>query len=401
MIISYRSVRALLFLAMLFIPFTSLRFGILGFGEIFILISLVCFLYVGRGRLNLDVRLQPFLWFWVSFLVLSILGLLVNAFFFGLQSGRPGTGLFDFASYFFILMSVVLLADRKLFPQGVSEKFFRDLFFLWGVLFSVLYFLSLFYSSILGFSLRYHHFYSPLVNNVHQAASITCSMAFVMLSVVRFYSSLFMRVLAFLMGLLFARMALESGSTKALMGVVVGGCVAVFFLIFYRSKGVGKLYFNLMALGGVAIFGMAFVSMYHSEILSFGVQFFTENDGSSARESLYLNGFNHGLRSFLVGFGPGSHTPYSGGFSDAHNSILTVFLQGGFLGVLVLVYFFSRLLFLVRGNFFLIGALAAILMYVIGGDILRRLPIWVILVGIGYLSQSLQDPNGSRIRSGG
>jgi hypothetical protein len=48
-------------------------------------------------------------------------------------------------------------------------------------------------------------------------------------------------------------------------------------------------------------------------------------------------------------------------------------------------------------NFALFGAIAAIGMYIIGGDILRRLPIWIILVGLYYFS--LYQPWSSRTKN--
>ncbi|MDN7136778.1 hypothetical protein J6J34_00920 [Pseudidiomarina sp. 1ASP75-14] len=391
--ISHGFVRKILLIAFLFIPFTSLRFSFIGIGEVLICAGAILYLFLNRGQLSVNKLIKPIVLFWCAFLFVSMLGLFVNAFVFDFISGRSGTGLFDFASYIFVLFTVVMLSDSKLFPEGEAQKFFRNLFLMWGGIFAVLYLLSLFTPSIFGLSLRYHQFFSPLVENVHQVASITCAMAFVMFALFGWSNKAIVRAFVIFMGLLFARMAIESGSTKAMMGVVVGGVVSVALFISYRPKGRGSLYYNLISFGFFAILLMIGVSTHADEILSLTSNFFTENDGGNAREMLYSNSFYHGLQSFLVGYGPGSHAPYASGFSDAHNSVLTVFLQGGIVGVLLLSALFIKIFYLVRTDFLLVGALFAILMYVIGGDVLRRLPIWVILIGVVYLSQKPNTGN--------
>lgn len=396
MAINNFTVRSILLVALLFVPFTALRFGFLGVGEILIAVAFVLYIIQGKARIKLYQPARPVLFFWFSFLIVSILGMAVNGLLFGFQSGRPGTGFFDFFSYFFVFLTLLMFSDERLFPGNAGLIFFRKLFFVWGAIFSILLFLSFFYPTVLGFKLRYHRFFSPLVDNIHQAASITCAMTFVMFALVSQCEHFLKKLSAVLMGFLFSVMAIQSGSTKAFLGVVVGSVAVLLFLLTYRTSGRSKSYINLIVLFFSAVFFVFVMSIFFEDVAAFAVKFFNENDGGHARESLYSSGFKHGLSSFLVGYGPGSHAPYASGFSDAHNTVLTVFLQAGVIGVALLFWLLLRIFSYARESYFLVGALVSIAMYVIGGDILRRLPIWIILMGIVYISQSQSRPVASR-----
>ena len=379
-------IRVFLILAFSFVPFTSLRFGALGIGEIIILFCAFALLYMSRNVLTFYKSMLRFYRFWFVYLFVIIVGLSYNAFFLGFSSGREFTGFFDFLSYVFILLTILILSERKLYIGDSPQDFFSRLFLVWGAVFCFFYIVSLFFSSVLGFQLRYYNYFSPLVDNVHQAASITCVMPFVMFHLAVKSDRLFLRTIYAVMGVLFARMALESGSTKAFMGLVVGSLASVGFFLFYKSSGRYKISFNVVSLFFLALISIVFLTFYFDSLSDFAVEFFTENDGEDARKMLYMNGFRHALDSFVFWYGPGSHAPYASGFSDAHNTFLTIFLQGGLIAILIFVFFLIGVFRSVSGSFLLVGAFFSIFMYVLGGDILRRLPVWVMLIGIYYLS---------------
>lgn len=385
--IGFSSIRHILLVAFAFIPFTSLRLSFFGVGELLISVSFFLFILVTGARFRISKIIFPYFMFWVPFLLLMFLGVANNVIFLNSSSGRQFSGFFDYFSYIFIVLTILMLSDERLYSGSSAPKFFGDVFLIWGVLYSLLYILSLFFASIFGFNLRYYDFFSPLVDNVHQAASMTCALTFVMFFFMAKSTGLLWRSVYLMLGLLFLRMALESGSTKAFMGIVFGSGIALFFLIFYRESARGRIYFNAMSCIFVLMSLLIFSALYFEELAKVAVAFFVENDQSHAREALYLNGVRHGMESFFVGYGPGSHAPYGSGFNDAHNTVLTVFLQGGIIPVFLLVICFLRMFLAVKGTLFLVSALAAISMYFLGGDILRRLPIWVILIGISYLSQ--------------
>jgi len=92
----------------------------------------------------------------------------------------------------------------------------------------------------------------------------------------------------------------------------------------------------------------------------------------------------------LVGYGPGPHIlglDEVGKFSDAHNSFITLGLQAGLPGIILVAVLFAGFIKRAYFNPWLMGALASFAVYLSGGDILRRIPIWIILIMFVYLSQ--------------
>lgn len=366
-------------------PFTTLRFGFVGPGEILILVAALIAFHSGGGKLRLDARMQIFYRYWITFLTIMILGLCYNSFSTS-PSGRPGTPVFDFFAYIFILLSIVVTGHYSHKKLDFAMNFFRRLFLYWSLVYVALYAISFSTPSILGMPLRYHHFFSPLVENVHQAASITCAMGFVALYLGTQSSGFLVKLFYVIVAVLFAMMALDSGSTKAMLGVVSGGIVSVAFLIGYRPRGKGRLPLNVMSLFLITAAALVVFARNTDSIVHLAVQFFSESDGGGAREALYSVGFEHGLDSPVVGYGPGSHAPFARGFSDAHNTTLTIFLQSGLLGVFAFALLIGGLMRKLSVNFALLGVFVAIGMYVLGGDILRRLPTWIMLMGIVYFA---------------
>lgn len=375
-----------LFLGLYLVPFTSLRFGFAGPGEVLILFSFLLSILTAGGVIFLDKRLQPVYLFWVLYLFFSMLGFFYNFFVLGDKSGRQFTAAFDFFSYSFILLTVIHVGHVFLYQKISAQSFFKALFFSWSITYIVLYAISFFSRSIFGMPLRYHNFFSPLVDNVHQAASVTCVMAFVMLFFFSQSKSLSSKSFFIVSAFLFGKMAIDSGSTKAFLAVLFGCLSAVLVFILYRSHGQGKLVFNIISFLLVLICIFFVAILFDEVVYRYAILFFTENDGAGARESLYTVGFNHGLESFLFGYGPGSHAPYANGFSDAHNTLLTIFLQSGVLGFFLFTAFVTKLIRKVSVNFALCAALVALGLYTLGGDVLRRLPLWIIVIGLFYLS---------------
>tara|TARA_Y100001936_G_scaffold46282_1_gene45155 strand:- start:13897 stop:15114 length:1218 start_codon:yes stop_codon:yes gene_type:complete len=388
----------ILMLGLFLTPFTSLRFGFAGPGEILILFATMIAIFSGGFLIRVDSRLRIFYYFWIIFLTVSILGLYFNNFFSYIPSGTVESMVFDLFSYIFIILTIVVIGHYASQNDDFSVTFFKRLFIYWGFAYVVLFAISFITPSIFGMPLRYHEYFSPLVKNIHQASMVTAAMSFVMLYLGIKSQSILSKLLFFVATVLFAVMALTSGSTKAMLGIVVGALICVIHFIGYRPTGRGRVFINMTTFFITFAFLLVFLFLYTDELIFLAVQFFTENDGADgSRQKIYLTGFLNGLNSPLIGFGPGAHVPYKGGFWDAHNSTLTIFLQAGFIGVLTFIWFNMRILMKLSINFALFGAIAAIGMYIIGGDILRRLPIWIILVGLYYFS--LYQPWSSRTKN--
>lgn len=395
--IGYKQVRLTLYFAALVTPFTALRFGFIGFGEIFFALALLLLLALNGGNLRRSHALRPVIGFWLIYLLIISIGFFYNTIILSHSSGTLEGALFDFTSYCVVSCVVLLLADERLYTGSSPQDFFRNIFMIWGVAFIVLYLLSFRVSQIFGYPLRYYNYFSPLVENVHQAAMITCVMPFVMGHLAWNERSLIRKVLFVIAGGLFALMALDSGATKAAMAIAVGIFASVSFFFWQGISGrAAKAFFLCVLLIGLALF----LAMYFDKVVSLAIEFFRESDGSAARENLYDSGIKAGAKSFLIGFGPGQHVSLSNEgdfFSDAHNTLLTIFLQGGALSIVLLLVSVYRLVRRISPSFFILGAFAALSMYFLGGDILRRLPIWVLLVGIIYFStQTRNVPSGIR-----
>lgn len=367
-------------------PFTSLRFGFVGLGEILIAISCVFNLTAAHSRILIDARIRMIYVFWFVFLSASLLGLFYNAIFLGFSSGSPDTAAFDFLAYLYILFFIFQIGHLARSGRINVAHFFKRLFELWAVFYILLYGLSFFTSSIFGLPLRYHAYFSPLVDNLHQAASITCSMGFIMLYLFAQSRSLVAKLFYMISAVLFAKMALDSGSTKAFLGVWAGAVSSLTFLVLYRSSDRNTKVFSVFTLILFVSITFFYLTFNYEMVRNTAIRFFQENDVGNARGTLYTVGFGHGLKSFLFGYGPGPQCPFGGKFWDAHNTSLTIFLQGGLLGILAFVPMVTKLARNITVHFALTGALTAIGMYALGGDILRRLPIWIMIVGLAYFA---------------
>jgi hypothetical protein len=71
-------------------------------------------------------------------------------------------------------------------------------------------------------------------------------------------------------------------------------------------------------------------------------------------------------------------------------------LQGGLVGVLALVALAARFARELTVSPVLIGAATAIGMYFLGGDILRRLPTWIMMIGVVYFAREIHLARKSR-----
>lgn len=403
----YRIGRILLVAAAVVAPFTALRFSVVGVGEILLLCSLLLILMQSRGHFRIDQVTRPLVTFWVAYLGCISLGFLFNVFALGHASGTYSGAIFDFLSYTMIL-SVILMAGHSPLYSGTSaEDFFRRLFTLWGITFSTLYVLSLQTTQIMGLPLRYHSYFAPLVDNVHQAAMLTSPMPFVMWHMALRRQSMWMRLFYVVTGGLFAQMALESGSTKAALGLIAGAGVSAAFFIYQRLPLGRSRVLRGLTLGAIAAVTLMMLVASSDSLMPLAIRFFTDNDGNAAREHLYTRAYRHGLESMVIGYGPGPHIALAGDtFWDAHNTFLTVFLQGGICAVALFAVTLIRVGFGSSIPFFLLGALSAIGVYVLGGDVLRRLPTWLMVVGILFLSRQARrlraddhDTRSGRLKS--
>lgn len=382
---SFLIVRCLLFFGILISPFTALRFGILGVGELCFLAAIISYLLINRGLLRVEYLSLLTLGFWMPFIGISFLGMCYHLLFLEGAHGTIATSVFDLLSYIFITSLLCILGDIRVFGDKGAVTFFFKAHSCLVTALIILYILSLFTPTLFGIQLRYYHYFAPLVDNLHQISMIACVLPFVSLAFWKSRRTISSKVFIFLSLPFLCLMAFESGSSKAAIGVIAGISISLLLIVVRSIFGrVSKLIILLLGAGLLA---------YATGQRELFTQFFNDIDGGGARAILYAKALLLILESPLVGYGPGPHILAFGGprdFSDAHNSILTIGLQAGLPGIVLLVILLVRLTN--RGFFspWLIGALASFSVYLSGGDILRRVPIWIILSMIVYLSQRAQ-----------
>lgn len=382
---SFLIVRCFLFCGILISPFTALRFGILGAGELFFLAAITSYLTLSRGSLRVESLSLLTLGFWMPFVGLSFLGMCYHLIFLEGAQGTIGTAIFDLLSYIFIISLLCVLGDIRVFGHNGPVTFFFQAHSCLVTILIILYLLSLFTPTLFGIQLRYYQYFAPLVDNLHQISMIACVLPFVSLAFWESRRTISSKAFILLSLPFLCLMAFESGSSKAAIGVVVGIFISL-SLILVRSifRQGSKLVILLIGTGILAL------AIGQRELLTL---FFNDIDGGGARAILYANAFALIAESPMVGYGPGPHILGFGDsrdFSDAHNSILTIALQAGFPGVVLLVILLVRLVNRVLVCPWLLGAIASFSVYLSGGDVLRRVPIWIILSMVVYLSSRPQ-----------
>lgn len=363
--------------AMLFTPFTELRIGKIGVSEIILLILLVNLLI--NKLIKLKKNTSIFTRFWVIYIFFGFFGSFTNYVLYSKPSGILYNFLFDMFTYLFLLFVIYGL---ELYISSMKEnnlyKILKNFYISSTIVMGILYVLSFLTPTLGPLRLKYYLFFSPMASNVHHTAMFLIPLPFIgmkLLFVEKKLIYIFLIIMNFVM-------ALSTGSTKAIMGIVLGCFFLIWFLMknFSRSKKY-KVLFGLLT--SIAIVLILFNK--GSWILNKAIGFFVENDGSSARQILYKTALFKGLKSPIFGYGFGSHSSFfEDSFSDAHQTLLTIFLQTGILGVILFLKLIHKLYNECKKDSFFMAALIPIMIYILGGDVLRRLPIWIYFVLIYY-----------------
>jgi O-antigen ligase len=206
------------------------------------------------------------------------------------------------------------------------------------------------------------------------------------------YSNIQYRIWPAILVMVAITMSVSAETTKADMALVVGFLV---FAVSYAVRLAGKSFRIPVGLTVIAVF-VAVVLLIDSVALV--TEFFQEADTHGARETLYGSSFGVIEASPIVGHGPGAHVLYLGKYWDVHQTQLAILLQAGLLGLIAFLALFWAIAKRVATNPPLLAAFSTILVYSAGGDILRRLPIWILLILIYYWPFSERN---SRTRIGG
>ena len=380
-------IRFIIGVALVFLPFTQLRFSFIGVGETLLMISMALFLIAGRFKINRSTLDFLSLYFWAPFIFLSLVGLFYNVTFLNYSSGSFGSALFDLFSYIFIAFMILILGDNRIYGEIGPINFYFNVFFSIVLILLISFILSFYASSVFGLQLKYEIYFAPMVENVHQMAMLLCVLPFIGAAFLKTDRTKMEKLFILSSFPFLVAMALSSGSTKAALGILVG--LSVVFLALLVTMLSRKNTVVSLSIYGAVFLTVLFIIFAQGQ-LSVLISLFTEYDGHGARAKLYTIGLNKFYDNPIFGHGPGSHISYFGAesaFSDAHNTILTIAIQAGIFGVLLLLIMLMRLFYQNLHEPWLLGAISAFAIYLAGGDILRRAPMWIMLIIIMFLSE--------------
>lgn len=374
----------LIVFALVLSVFTSLRFSFLGIGElIFIILGGISLLQLWKKPSYKDYLFSGF---WLFYLVLSIVGGLYNNAA-NLDTGTFSGAIFDFAAYCMLFISCLSIERRFVLHQDDAYSYIRAIFYFFVSILTILYFLSFFTSTIVGLPIRYYQYFSPLVSNLHQAAMILTPMPFIGSLILDREKNRLLKLFIVSLIILSVLMIMATGSSKAILGVLMGVIGYTIAKTYRYSLVYSVIIFILVSCFLLVIF------TFYVDLIGVTSQLFNQHDGGGGRTYLYSSAIILIKESWLFGRGTGPHIYYLGEFNDSHQTLLTVMLQVGIVGFTL----FIRLLYkiLQRGFYtepIVFAAFLSIMAYVGGGDILRRLPVWGILI-ILYFVACQTKPN--------
>jgi O-antigen ligase len=365
--------------------FTQLRVSFFGFGEILILaLFLTAVMYpTPRSAFSHFV----FTRFWIAYLSIATVGAAVNQTMLGENStSTPKQIIFDYGAYTFVLLTCLtfekLRATRLLDPA----RFLTRLYFVSAITLTVLFILSFFRPAIFGFTLRYHAFFAPLVDNVHQASMYIVTLPFIGTAVATTQKG-WKRVLSIVLALSTVLQAISTNSTKAFMALVVGTLVLLHgYLIgkLRRPLRVPVLGLYLVTALVVVLSVVTLETWTDVNVVRMAREGFSDADPVGARQSLYSEALHVIEDSPIVGHGPGPHLLYRGFYWDVHQTQFAILLQTGLLGFAAYLAFMLRVVRRLLDDPPVLAALSAVMVYSAGGDVLRRLPIWIVVLCLYY-----------------
>ena len=367
-----------LIFAIILTPFTLLRVGYIGLGEISLLLLFLAGLQTGYiSKLSKDLIFSRF---WIIFLIISFCGFAYNVIFLNQNTGTFESSLFDFAAYVLIFISCLVVENLYLKNQLNFHQIIRKVFFFSGLIFSGLYGMSLFTDSVAGLPLKYFEYFAPFVNNLHQTAMFIAPMPFIGLFVLEREKKKINRLIIIALILILSFLTLETGSFKAMAGLGLGWLL--YFMIKFINRFRGNLKKALIAIALAMTVLVIVVNINAIYDILWGI--FSAEDLAEGRSNLYKNAIEVGFTSPIIGLGPGAHIFQEGQYWDSHQTFLTVLIQSGLIGLALLISLFYKMSKNILKVPSLLAGFIPILIYAMGGDVMRRLPIWLLLLLIHY-----------------
>ena len=383
MINNVKNIRALIVFGLVISTFTQLRFSFLGVGElIFLMLGGIAFIQL----LNMTgFRHYLFAKFWIFYLALSVVGGFYNRVA-HLNTGTLSGTVFDFAAYIMLFISCLSIEKRFLLHRDNAYLYIKAIFYFFIIFLSFFYVLSFFTSSIAGLQIKYYQYFAPLVKNLHQVAMVLTPMPFIGMLILKRENKLMTKAVVMVLIALTVLMIIATGASKAKLGLILG--LTGYSLAQVYRYGVGYSVVLLMFVFSIiTVFFTFFV-----DVSVFFTELFNQHDGKGGRADLYGAAIELIKESWLFGRGTGPHILYLGEYNDSHQTLLTALLQVGIVGFILLIHLLFKILqraFYCEPTVF--AAILSIMSYAAGGDILRRLPIWGLLIILFYIAIQNQE----------
>lgn len=380
-----KTTNILIVIALLMMPFTLIRIGFVGFGEIFFVFFSLYFVF--KKKHNILKNDFVFSKFWLFFLPLSLIGFTYNVVFLGHLTGTFEGAFFDFASYVIVFSTLYFLENYiKLYDVDVFFILQR-VFYYSCAIFIPLFILSLFFDSFLGISLRFNGRFVPFAKNLHQTAMYLVSLPFLGVLLLKKEETKLRKtiIISLIFSILFLIVA--TGSFKAISGLLISFPIFVIVSFFKLIKKNFKVIFIIFL-----IFIFLLISTYFFDFLiSKMIQLFLDNDYEDGRLFIYTQAIEVIKNSPFLGHGTGSHIWDGTKYLDAHQTIFTVLLQAGVFGLFFFFKLVKRILVVYFKNPTILAAFIPTFMYLLGGDILRKLPTWIMLLLFYYYIINSED----------
>lgn len=288
--------------------------------------------------------------------------------------------MFDMLSYLFILMTIIAfeMHERDDNKACDAECILKYVVLFNCVTMPILYGLSRVRGTLFGMRLLYYRFFTPLATNLHHTSMYLLPLSFATIYMGERSHRRLYQFASWLFSFFFMFLAIQTGSTKAGLGVGLGIIISAFYKI---NTSHGRINQNAKKIFWLFVFiAVGFFLRYHRAIIQYAIDFFIENDVANGRQNIWSIALEKWKGSPIVGFGFGSHVKLGENFWDAHNTLITVMLQAGVIGLFVYLALWWKIVKHSIFNGYLFATNAAIFIYVAGGDVLRRIPCWSFII---------------------
>ena len=365
-----RAIEGLIAIAISFSPFTKLRVAGIGITEaILLLLPLYPILVLRDAKVTRNDNQVSRMYFFIIYG--SILGYMYNALFLG-NIGEFDSAFYNAISY--LICMICCYGVESCLRNKVIDAFevLDKSFWLLSIIATILFVISRTRSSLAGFSLLYYSYFCPLSDNLHQLAMVLSMFPILGIYLSIKKGSLIIKILYILFSIIDVIIGLNTGSTKFLLGLIVGSVVILILAVIYSSAKYKTIMTILIVVASMLIF------VFNNTVF---IAMFRGNDVHGGRETLYGNGIKMILKSPVFGYGPAMVIPNEYGvFKDAHATIITAYVAGGLIAFASLLStVFKKFIVLLRDKW-LFGSMCGFLIYFLGGDVLRKECMWVMLI---------------------